>query len=43
MEIVKVELANEERTANDALDGQLQVLNELQLAFVGGGIGDIAM
>jgi hypothetical protein len=40
MEHTTIEVALIQQTAGEASDAQLRELSELQLAFVGGGIGD---
>ena len=40
MEHTKIEVAVIEKAVNEATDAQLRELNELQLAFVGGGSGE---
>ena len=39
MEINKTEVATVEKTVNEATANQVNELNDLQLALVGGGIG----
>ena len=41
MEINKVEVATIEKTVNEAIQKELNELGELQLAMVGGGIGNV--
>ena len=41
MENTILENAQLEAAVNEAMDAQLRELNDLQLAFVGGGVGDI--
>ncbi len=41
MEYAKIENAQLEAAANEATDAQLRELNDLQLAFVGGGVGEV--
>ena len=41
MEHTKIEVAVIEKAVIEATDAQLRELNELQLAFVGGGVGEI--
>jgi len=43
MELNQVEVKNLEKTVKDAAEAQVRELSELQLAFVGGGIGDTAV
>ena len=43
MEHTKNEVAIIEKTVLEAAEKQLRELNDLQLAFVGGGIGDVIM
>jgi len=43
MEHIKNEVAIIEKTVLEAAEKQLRELNDLQLAFVGGGIGDVIM
>jgi hypothetical protein len=43
MEYTKNEVAVVEKTAAEATDAQLRELNELQLAFVGGGVGEVTL
>ena len=43
MEQTNKEVAIIEKTAVKAAEKQLRELNDLQLAFVGGGIGDVIM
>jgi hypothetical protein len=43
MELTKNEVAAIEKTAAEATDAQLRELNELQLAFVGGGVGEVTL
>jgi hypothetical protein len=40
MEHTRIEVALIKETADEATDAKLRELNELQLAFVGGGIAD---
>jgi hypothetical protein len=40
MEHTKVEITSIQQTIDEATDAQLHELSDLQLAFVGGGIGD---
>jgi hypothetical protein len=42
MEYAKIENAQLETAVNEAADAQLRELNSLQLAFVGGGAGEVA-
>jgi hypothetical protein len=42
MEHTRIEVALIQETVDEATDAQTRELNELQLAFVGGGIGDVA-
>jgi hypothetical protein len=42
MEYAKIENAQLESAMNEAADAQLRELNDLQLAFVGGGAGEVA-
>jgi len=39
MEMNKIEVATVEKAVNDATSAQVNELNDLQLALVGGGIG----
>ncbi len=41
MEYAKIENAQLEAAANEATDAQLRELNDLQLACVGGGSGEV--
>jgi hypothetical protein len=41
MEHTKMEVAIIEKTLTEASEAQLHELNELQLAFVGGGSGEV--
>ncbi len=41
MEYAKIENAQLEAAVNEATDAQLRELNDLQLAFVGGGSGEV--
>ena len=41
MEFAKTELAAVEETMQEAVQAEVRELNDLQLALVGGGIGDI--
>ena len=41
MEFAKIEIAQLEAAVNEATDAQLRELNDLQLAFVGGGHADM--
>ncbi len=41
MEYAKIENAQLQTAVNEAADAQLRELNDLQLAFVGGGSGEI--
>jgi hypothetical protein len=41
MEYVIIENAQLQAAANEAADAQVRELNDLQLAFVGGGSGDV--
>jgi hypothetical protein len=41
MEFAKIETAQLEAAVNEAAETQLRELNELQLAFVGGGQGEV--
>jgi hypothetical protein len=43
VEYVIIENAQLEAAANEATDAQLRELNALQLAFVGGGVGDLVL
>ncbi len=43
MEHIHNELAIIEKTVIEAAEKQVRELNDLQLAFVGGGIGDVIM
>lgn len=43
MELNKVEVAILEDTVTRAIERQISELNELQLAFVGGGIGETVL
>jgi hypothetical protein len=43
MDHTKVELAHVESAVSEAVEGSLHELNELQLAFVGGGAGDVTL
>ncbi len=43
MEHIKSEVVIIEKTVLEAAEKQLRELNDLQLAFVGGGIGDVIM
>jgi hypothetical protein len=43
MEQTKIENAQLEAAANEATEAQLRELNDLQLAFVGGGAGDTVL
>jgi len=43
MELNKAEVLNVEKVSNEAAEVQIRELNELQLAFVGGGIGETAV
>ena len=43
MDNIVIEVANLEKTNTEATDSQLHDLNDLQLALVGGGIGDTAI
>jgi hypothetical protein len=40
MEHTRTEISSIQETTDEATDAQLRELNELQLAFVGGGMGD---
>ena len=42
MEHTKIETCIVEQTILDATDGQLRDLNDLQLALVGGGSGEVS-
>ena len=42
MELTKIEVATLEKTVADANEQQIRELNDLQLAFVGGGVGEIS-
>jgi hypothetical protein len=42
MEYTKTEIASIQEVALAATDAQIRELNELQLAFVGGGIADLS-
>jgi hypothetical protein len=42
MEYAKIEDAQLQTTVNEAADVQLRELNSLQLAFIGGGTGEVA-
>jgi hypothetical protein len=42
MENIEIDIALIRETADEATDAQMRELNELQLSFVGGGIGDVA-
>jgi hypothetical protein len=41
MEFTKIEVALIEATISETSDGQLQELNDLQLALIGGGSGEV--
>ena len=41
MELTKIEVAAIEKTVTEVAECQIRDLNELQLALVGGGIGDV--
>ena len=41
MELTKIEAAAIEQTLTEVAENQVHDLNELQLALVGGGIGDV--
>ena len=41
MEVIKVEIATPEMTAGQVREHGIQELLDVQLAFVGGGIGDV--
>jgi hypothetical protein len=41
MDRANLELAAIEDAVAEAIDGQLSELNDLQLAFVGGGVGEV--
>jgi hypothetical protein len=43
MELTKIEMEVIESTLAEATDGQLRELNALQLAYVGGGVGDVTL
>jgi len=43
MEINKVEIATIEKTVNEAIQIDLNELDQLQLALVGGGIGTVVI
>jgi hypothetical protein len=43
MELNQAEVLNVEKVLNEAAEVQIRELNELQLAFVGGGIGETAV
>ena len=41
MEINKTEAAAVQQTVNEVAEKEIRQLNELQLALIGGGIGDV--
>ena len=41
MDVTKVEAKKVEQAHDDALEVQMQELSDLQLSFVGGGIGEV--
>jgi hypothetical protein len=43
MELTQAEVKSVEEAAKEASEQQIHALSELQLAFVGGGIGDTAV
>jgi hypothetical protein len=43
MEQTKIEIAQLEAAVNEATDDQLRELNNLQLAFVGGGTAEVSL
>ena len=43
MEHTNVEVAKLQKAVDDATEAQLRELNDLQLAFIGGGIGETAL
>ena len=43
MEHTNTEVAKLQKAVDDATEAQLRELNDLQLAFIGGGIGETAL
>jgi hypothetical protein len=43
MELTKIEVEAVETTIAQATNGHLRELNALQLAYVGGGVGDVTL
>jgi hypothetical protein len=41
MEYTSLEIAHLDSTVNESVDAQLRELNDLQLAIVGGGAGEV--